>query len=93
MFHKQDSAFDEIAVNPRRRAAAIKSLSSRRNILFWLACFTTLLIIPASFGSPNGAGTTAFCAVIQWMLAFKFESDLRLLRIVSRLHEMAAPHS
>jgi len=91
MFAKQDIIFDDIASDPRRRAYAIKSLSFRRKMFFWLACFTTLLFIPASFGSPNGAGPIAFCATIQWMLLFKFEADLRLLRALARLHDAQGP--
>jgi hypothetical protein len=87
MFTKQDINFAEIALDPRRRAAAIKTLTFRRNILFWVACLMTLMIIPANFGGSNGAGVTAFCAVVQWMLVLKFESDIRLLRVVSRLRE------
>jgi len=85
MFTKHDEKFAETAADPVRRLAAITDLASRRTILFWCACVASFAAIASSFGSKPAGGALAFCAAIQWMLVFKFESDLRLLRVIDRL--------
>ena len=87
MFTKHDEKFAETAADPVRRLAAITDLTSRRTILAWCACAATLLTIVSSFGSKPVVGGLAFFAAIQWMLVFKFESDLRLLRVIDRLQK------
>jgi threonine/homoserine/homoserine lactone efflux protein len=85
MFTKYDEEFSETAADPMRRLAAITDLTNRRTILFWCACVISLVTIASSFGSKPAGGALALCAAIQWMLVFKFESDLRLLRVIDRL--------
>ena len=85
MFTKQNLKFEETAADPMRRAVAIADLSNRRAILFWCACVVTLAAVASSFSSKPVGGVLALCAAIQWMLVFKFESDLRLLRVIARL--------
>jgi len=85
MFTKHDEKFAETAADTTRRAAAITDLSIRRTILFWCACMVSVATIASSFGSRPAGGAWAFCAAFQWMLVFKFESDLRLLRVIDRL--------
>jgi len=35
--------------------------------------------------SPAGGAAIGFAVAVQWMLLFKFESDLRLPRVIDRL--------
>ena len=86
MFTKYDEKFTEAAADPVRRLAAITDLTSRRACLFWCACVMSLATIASSFGSKPAGGGLAVAAAIQWMLVFKYESDLRLLRVIDRLH-------
>ena len=84
MFTKHDQEFAETAADTTRRAAAITDLSNRRAKLFWGACLGSLATIASTFGSePDGA--LALLAATLWILVFKFESDLRLLRVIDRL--------
>lgn len=85
MFTKHDLRFEETAADPMRRAAAIADLSNRRTIMFWCACIVSLATIASVFGSKSAGGVIGFSAAIQWMLVFKCESDLRLLRVLARL--------
>ena len=85
MFIKHDMRFEETAADPIRRAAAIADLSNRRTIMFWCACVVSLATIVSVFGSKSAGGVIGFCAAIQWMLVFKCESELRMLRVIARL--------
>ena len=90
MFSKYDEKFAEMAANPTLRRAAITDLSGRRTMIFWCAMFMTLLItvclIISTFESkPVGVGL-GFVAALQWIIFFKFDSDLRLLAVIDRLH-------
>ncbi len=85
MFTKHDEKFAETAANTSRRAAAITDLSNRRAKLFWGACVGSLATIASTFARSEPDGALAFLAAILWMLVFKFESDLRLLRVIDRL--------
>jgi hypothetical protein len=88
MFAKQDEQFDEMAIDPARRREGIADLSSRRTIILWCAVGMTSLALVFFFANraAGGAAAVGFAAAVQWMLAFKFESELRLLRVVERLH-------
>ena len=88
MFIKQDEAFDQMAADPTRRRMAIVSLSWRRDIMFWAATGMTLCALAIFFMSlqhDRGSAAVGFAAAVQWMLLFKFESELRLLRTIERL--------
>ena len=88
MFTRQDHNFDQIAADPVRRREGIASLSVRRNVMFWCAVVMTLCAFTTFFlsvrSAPGGAAI-GFAAAVQWMLLFKLESDLRLLRVIERL--------
>ena len=83
MLIKQDEAFDQTAADPVARRAAIADLTSRRTLLFWASVIASIGVIVTSFRAGSAAG--AFTAAIMWSLLFKFESDLRLLRVIDRL--------
>jgi hypothetical protein len=89
MFAKQDEEFDEMIADSARRRLGIISLSSRRNLLCVCAMVATACALAFFFpGRPSrtgGAAAMGFLAAIQWILVFKFESDLRLLRTIDRL--------
>jgi len=85
MFTKSDQQFTDTAVDPFRRRLAITDLRRRRDILFWCACVLSICTLAVTFGSkPAGVGS-AFAAAVQWILVFKFDSDLRLLSVIDRL--------
>ena len=89
MFTKQDEEFDQMAADPVRRREGIAGLSWRRNVMFWCAVVMTLYALATFFVLVQTARIGAaigFAAAVHWMLLFKFESDLRLLRVVDRLH-------
>jgi hypothetical protein len=89
MFTKQDEQLDQMAADPVRRREGIVGLSWRRNVMFWCAVVMTLCALATFFmslRSARGGAAIGFAAAVQWMLLFKFESDLRLLRVVERLH-------
>lgn len=94
MFTKYDEQFARTAADPIRREAAIRDLSHRRAILFWSALVTTacaLVVVACSFvshlsGNTAVAATLYFAAAVHWSLVFKFESELRLLRVIERLY-------
>ena len=89
MFTNQDMQFDVTATDPARRREAIASLSWRRDMMFWCAAGVTLCALATFFMSLQSprpaAAAIGFLAAVQWMLLFKFESDLRLLRVIERL--------
>lgn len=42
--------------------------------------------IVGSFSGKSAMAGLSFAAAVQWSICFKFESDLRLLRVIERLH-------
>jgi hypothetical protein len=89
MFANQDKHFEQTAADPVRRRQAISRLSWRRDLMFWCAVGTTLCALATFYLSlqreRGGAAAAGFVAAVQWMLLFKFESDLRLLRVIEGL--------
>ena len=89
MFTNQDKQFEQMATDSVRRGEAIVSLSLRRDVMFWCAVVVTLCALATFLLSVHSAGAgpaaMGFVAAVQWMLLFKFESDLRLLRVIERL--------
>jgi hypothetical protein len=86
MFTKQDEQFDDMATDPGRRREGIIGLSLRRNIFLCCAVGMTLLALVFFILNRSPGAAVGFAAVLQWILFFKYESDLRLLRVVERLH-------
>ncbi len=89
MFTKQYEKFDQMAADPVRRREGIADLSWRCNVLFWCAVVVTLGAFGTffvSFGSARGGAAIGFAAALEWMVLFRFEGDLRLLRVIERLH-------
>jgi len=85
MFTKQDTEFDEMAADPIRRRARITDLSWRRTLIFWCAM---VMAVAAIFSSWSGKDAgVIFGAAVAWSIAFKMESDLRLLRVIERLQK------
>ena len=86
MFKKDDEQFERTAADPLRRRAAIGDLSRRRTILFWCALVSSVCAIVGSFSGKSALAGLWFAAAVQGSICFKFESDLRLLRVIERLH-------
>jgi len=89
MTTKLDEEFAETAADPIRRHDAMAHLSRRRT---WLSCgagVISLGTIIAIYFSPSLKPADAlliFMCCMMWMQVYKYESDLRLLRVIERLH-------
>ena len=86
MFKNNDEEFAEIAVDPVRRRAAIADLAGRCKTVSNCAGVASVGLIVATIANPQGSGVLAGCVAGLWAIAFKFDTDLRLLRVVDRLH-------
>ena len=86
MFKNNDQEFAEIAADPVRRRAAIADLAGRCKTMLFCAGVASGGLIVATIANPQGTGVLAGCVAGLWAIAFKFDSDLRLLRVVERLH-------
>jgi hypothetical protein len=85
MFTKSDIDFEEIALDPARRRAAIANLSKRRTWLLWLSVISLVL----SFGfNLDGRGSSQMIVTMVMMIGLiQFHSEIRLLRVIDRLHK------
>jgi hypothetical protein len=86
MFKNNDQEFAEIAADPARRSAAIADLAGRCRTVSNCAVVASAGLIVATIANPQGSGVLAGCVAVLWAIAFKFDTDLRLLRVVDRLH-------
>jgi hypothetical protein len=86
LFKNNDLEFAEIAVDPVRRRAAIADLAGRCRTMSLCAGVASGALIVATIANPQGTGVLAGCVAGLWAIAFKFDTDLRLLRVVDRLH-------
>ena len=86
MFKNNDQEFAEIAADPVRRRAAIADLAGRCKTSSICAGVASAGLIVATIANPPGTGVLAGCVAGLWAIAFKFDTDLRLLRVVERLH-------
>ena len=86
MFKNNDQEFAEIAADPVRRRAAIADLAGRCKTSSICAGVASAGLIVATIANPQGTGVLAGCVAGLWAIAFRFDSDLRLLRVVDRLH-------
>ncbi len=85
MFKKSDIAFEEMAADPERRRVAIDDLSKRRTAMSWLVMLM-LIVVFISIWSGKGPGTLYISAAFLYTALTRFESDLRLLRVIDRIH-------
>jgi hypothetical protein len=86
LFKNNDQEFAEIAADPARRSAAIADLAGRCKTVSLCAFVASGALIVATIANPQGTGLLAGCVAGLWAIAFKFDTDLRLLRVVDRLH-------
>ncbi len=88
MFNKYDNKFADAAVSPELRAIAISSRSKTRAVMFCSACVMSAMMLVASYGSHRTAELgLALVATMQWIIALKFDSDVKLLKIAARFQE------
>jgi hypothetical protein len=96
MFAKYDKWFEQTAGDPALRRAAIADLSARRALFFWGGVCSTLGavgIFAASMrsipmqGETAGVAGTGFLAVMMWILAIKYNSDLLVLKMVDQFYK------
>jgi hypothetical protein len=90
MFSEKDKQFDQMAADPVRRREGIAELSQRRNLTFWVTLILTgcaLVTFYCSGNNTSGAVPAAlsFGAALQWMAFFRYESELKLLRVIDKL--------
>ena len=78
------------------RQLLIRGLTRQRNLFQIIAMVSTAIALVSlgvcAFGKPNLSGvgvlaTMFFCATTQWILTFKYESELRLLKLVDKLRK------
>ena len=85
MFTKSDERFDQMAADPTCRRIWIDYFSKLRTIFFWLAIAMSVIAIVSTW---NGkASEVILVTAIIWSIYIKFESDLRLLRVIERLQK------
>ena len=89
---RDDNNFVDAAVDDTRRQAKIEELTKQRNKLSWSSGIVTACALGVAFidgfGKSNNATLSAlilFVATMNWILLFKTESDLRLLKVVEKL--------
>lgn len=79
---KYDFHFNEALAFSSSRIKAMSKLSHTRNFFRGAAWLASILVIWLSFnGAP--AGPLVLGAALLWMTAFKYDSDIRLVRAVS----------
>jgi hypothetical protein len=90
--HRNDNNFVDAAVDDTRRRAKIQELAKQRQKLIWGAGVVTVCALGTAFidgfGKSNNAAGCAlilFVATMNWILLFKCESELRLLKLVDKL--------
>ena len=91
MFKKSDQAFREQTIDPVFRAAALIKLTQSRN---WFLCIGGLMSLIIFAGELLGAppnSAVILAAAIQWIVFFKMDSDLRLLRVIDLLQKDGKP--
>ena len=74
-----------MAADPSKRHAMIASRQFTRTVLFWCALVITVCDLAAALAGGHFATVLSAGTVIQWMLVFKFDSDVRLLSIVDTM--------
>lgn len=85
MFIKFDTDFDEIASEPSCRRSEIVRLTEQRKALFWVAMLVTSAAVGSMFVNRGGTAVVTFFAAMLWMVAFKINADVRLLRVIDRV--------
>ena len=87
MFKKQDEDFDEMAADQVRRRAKIADLSWRRTLIACCALVIMFAAVAEMWSGSKGAIAGVFAAAISWGTFIKYESDLRLLRVIDCLQK------
>ncbi len=54
--------------------------------MFWCACLMSIGIFVSMFSRGPFPPGLMLLAAIQWIMFVKYESDLRLLKVIDRLH-------
>ena len=85
MFTKTDEKFAAFAADASRRQVMIASRQNCRTIIFWCAVVMTGLDLVAMWTNARGIAGFTFGALVQWMLVFKFDSDVRLLTVIDKI--------
>ena len=86
MFTKLDEQFETLAADPERRLAAIRKLSKARTGIFWCAVVISILDITELLRGEPIKFVTVFSPMVTWLLVFKFQADVRVLRTIDSLH-------
>lgn len=87
MFTKQDERFDATVADPIRRRAKIADLSKRRNLIGCCAIVIVVCVVVEIWTAGMATIGGVFAAAISYSTLVKYESDLRLLRVIERLHK------
>ena len=87
MFTKTDDKFAAFAADAAKRQELIANRRGLRLALFCLAIISTVILVMASWGSSRGAEGLTFGTIIQWILVFHFDAEVRLLTVLQRVSE------
>jgi hypothetical protein len=85
MFTKTDEKFATFAADTAKRQGMIASRQNYRTIFFWCAVVMTGLYLVAICSGAHGITGFSFGSLVQWMLVFKFDSDVRLLTVIDKI--------
>ena len=91
MNHTSEKDFLAAVADPVRRSAAMARVSKRRTKLLWIVCILTLGFFAFCIARKPPDSFAVFMLLMLWMFLFKWESDLRLLRVIERLKEDEKP--
>ena len=84
MFHKDDERFATLMTDSFQRQAAIEELTKKRNILGWIASLMAVIMIVSKFFGETINSGMGFITLFL-LIAFKFDSDLRLLKVIDKM--------
>jgi hypothetical protein len=90
LHEEQDKEFEEIAMDPVRRRAMITHLTRYRTMILFMASLANvfaLVFIYLRDDFTRHSGLLFGGAAMMWAFAFKYQSDLRILRVADRLQK------
>ena len=85
MFNQADEKFAAFAADASKRREMISSRQLSRTVLFWCAVILTACDLLGGWFGGRTLGLLTTATVIQWVIVFKFDSDVRLLTVIDKL--------
>ena len=85
MSTKEDEGFAVLAADAVQRRTAIVKLTKTRNYIGWCAMFLTVINVMSIFFGEKMSGANAFANAASWMITLKFDSDVKLLKVIDMM--------